>query len=217
MYDGIKGLYNFLRDVSGKNDPILIMRAINITMRKIFAIDDLDRALSYYRAREIRFGDAEKNYKKALKIIDKVESTTELKKAYELALKEIEKTEIDENREVLHVDLAYGEYVVKQYSISNGYVVDDKEYIVNVSNGDNKLILDNYVISNVLGINKYYCYLDECNKENNAQFDIYDLNNNKVGSIVTDESGYGSIKLDYGKYLVKQVSGLEGYIWSPGE
>ena len=29
----------------------------------------------------------------------------ELKKAYELALKEIEKTEIDENREVLHVDI----------------------------------------------------------------------------------------------------------------
>ena len=45
------------------------MRAINITMRKIFAIDDLDKALSYYRAREIKFGDAEKNYKKALKII----------------------------------------------------------------------------------------------------------------------------------------------------
>ena len=37
LYDGIKGLYNFLRDISGKNDPILIMRAINITMRKIFA------------------------------------------------------------------------------------------------------------------------------------------------------------------------------------
>ena len=66
LYDGIKGLYNFLRDISGKNDPILIMRAINITMRKIFAIDDLDKALSYYRAREIKFGDAEKNYKKAL-------------------------------------------------------------------------------------------------------------------------------------------------------
>ena len=112
LYDGIKGLYNFLRDISGKNDPILIMRAINITMRKIFAIDDLDKALSYYRAREVRFGDVEKNYKKALKIIDKVESTTELKKAYELALKEIEKTEIDENREILHVDLTGEIYLV---------------------------------------------------------------------------------------------------------
>ncbi len=112
LYDGIKGLYNFLRDISGKNDPILIMRAINITMRKIFVIDDLDKALSYYRAREVKFGDAERNYKKALKIIDKVESTKDLKKAYEQALKEIEKTEIDENREVLYVDLTGEIYLV---------------------------------------------------------------------------------------------------------
>ena len=112
LYDGIRGLYNFLRDLIGKNDPILIMRAINITVRKIFAIDDLDRALAYYRAREVRFGDAEKNYKKALKIIDKVDSTKDLKKAYEEALKEIEKTEIDENREILHVDITGEIYLV---------------------------------------------------------------------------------------------------------
>lgn len=118
LYDGIKGLYNFLKEISGKNDPVLIMRAINITARKVFAIDDLDRALSYYRAREIHFGDAEKNYKKALRIIDKADSTRELKKAYELALKEIEKTEIDENREVLHVDIT-GEIFLVNDEFSN--------------------------------------------------------------------------------------------------
>ena len=36
-------------------------------------------------------------------MIDKADSTHDLKKAYALALKEIEKTEIDENREVLNV------------------------------------------------------------------------------------------------------------------
>ncbi len=55
LYDGIKGLYKFLVEISGKNDPILIMRTINILMRKIFALDDLDTALSYYRAREVKF------------------------------------------------------------------------------------------------------------------------------------------------------------------
>ena len=112
LYDGIRGLYKFLREISGKNDPILILRAINITMRKIFAIDDLNSALSYYRAREIRFGDAEKNYKKALRLIDKANSTHDLKKAYEAALKEIEKTEIDPNREVLNVDITGEIYLV---------------------------------------------------------------------------------------------------------
>ena len=118
LYDGIKGLYKFLVEISGKNDPILIMRTINILMRKIFALDDLDTALSYYRAREVKFGDAEKNYKKALKMIDKAGSTAELKKAYDLALKEIEKTEIDENREVLHVDLT-GEIFLVNDEFSN--------------------------------------------------------------------------------------------------
>lgn len=118
LYDGIRGLYKFLTEISGKNDPILIMRTINILMRKIFAIDDLDTALSYYRAREIKFGDAEKIYKKALKMIDKAGNTKDLKKAYELALKEIEKTEIDENREVLHVDLT-GEIFLVNDEFSN--------------------------------------------------------------------------------------------------
>ena len=118
LYDGIKGLYSFLKEISGKNDPILILRAINITIRKIFAIDDLDKALSYYRAREIHIGDAEKNYKKALKMIDKADSTHDLGKAYEIALKEIEKTEIDENREVLNVDLT-GEIFLVNDEFSN--------------------------------------------------------------------------------------------------
>ena len=118
LYDGIKGLYNFLKEISGKNDPILIMRAINITIRKIFAIDDLDRALAYYRAREIKFGEAEKHYKKALKMIDKVDSTLDLKHVYHEALKEIEKTEIDPNREVLNVDLT-GEIFLVNDEFSN--------------------------------------------------------------------------------------------------
>ena len=118
LYDGIKGLYNFLKEISGKNDPILIMRAINITIRKIFAIDDLDRALAYYRAREVKFGEAEKHYKKALKMIDKVDSTLDLKHVYHEALKEIEKTEIDPNREVLNVDLT-GEIFLVNDEFSN--------------------------------------------------------------------------------------------------
>lgn len=118
LYDGIKGLYKFLKELSGKNDPILIMRAINITIRKIFAIDDLDRALAYYRAREVKFGEAEKHYKKALKMIDKVDSTLDLKHVYHEALQEIEKTEIDPNREVLHVDLT-GEIFLVNDEFSN--------------------------------------------------------------------------------------------------
>ncbi len=112
LYDGIKGIYNFLKELTQKNDPILFMRAINIGIRKVFVVDDLDSALSYYRAREITPGTAEKNYKKAIKLIDKVNSTHELKKAYHKALAEIEKTPIDPKREVLNVDITGEIYLV---------------------------------------------------------------------------------------------------------
>ena len=66
LYDGLKGMYNYLKTVSGRNNPILFAKAINLAIRKMFLLDDLEDALSYYRAREVNLGDAEKNYNKAL-------------------------------------------------------------------------------------------------------------------------------------------------------
>lgn len=112
LYDGLKGMYNFLKEVSGKNDPILFARAINIGIRTMFVLDDLENLLSYYRAREINFGDAEKNFNKALEFIKAANNTKELKKARKLAFDELKKTEIDKNKEVLRVDVTGEIYLV---------------------------------------------------------------------------------------------------------
>src|SRR5574344_247743 len=104
LYDGIRGMYSFLKRITGKNNPIQFLKAINICIRKIFVMDELDSALSYYRAREIRHDDAEKRYKKALELIKAADKTADLKKARKKALELIESTKIYENREVLHVD-----------------------------------------------------------------------------------------------------------------
>ena len=112
LYDGIKGMYNFLKEVSGKNDPILFVRAINIGIRTMFVLDDLENLLSYYRAREINFGDAEKNFNKALEYVKNANGTKELKKARKLAFEELKKTKIDKNREVLRVDVTGEIYLV---------------------------------------------------------------------------------------------------------
>lgn len=120
LYDGLKGMYDFLKKISGKNDPILFARAINIAIRKMFVLDDLENALSYYRAREIHFGDAEKNYNKALKYIKDADNTRKLNKAKKMAFEEMKKTEIDASKEVLHVDLTGEIYLVcDQFSNQN--------------------------------------------------------------------------------------------------
>lgn len=105
LYDGIKGLFDFLKRLTGKNDPILFSRAIVLITRIIFLLDDLDTALSYYRAREFVFGEAEKHYKKALRLISNVSNTRMLNSCRKRVFKEMAKTEIDPNREVLYVDL----------------------------------------------------------------------------------------------------------------
>lgn len=115
LYDGVKGLYNFLAKLTQKNDPILFLKAIYLLIKGIFALDDLETALAYYRAREITSGEAEKHFNKGLKLIEKVNNTKELKKAKKEALAEIAKTKIDPNREVLHVDLTGEIYVVLDY------------------------------------------------------------------------------------------------------
>ena len=118
LYDGFRGLYRFLKDLSGKNNPVQIIRAINICMRKIFVIDELDSVLSYYRAREINTADAEKRYKKALQLVDAADKTSVLKKARVKAIDLIKSTKIDPNREVLHVDLT-GEIFLVNDEFSN--------------------------------------------------------------------------------------------------
>ncbi len=112
LYDGIQGMYRFLREITGKNDPILFMRAIIIAMRKVFVMDDLDARLSYLRAREKVSGEAEKHFHKAVQYIMDANSNRALDKAKKLAFDELNKTKIDENKEVLHVDLTGEIYIV---------------------------------------------------------------------------------------------------------
>ncbi len=105
LYDGFKGMYRFLTELTGTKNPIPIIRAINIAVRKVFAIDELEKFLSYHRAREINSGDSEKAFNKALKLVSDADTTKELKKALKIGLKEISNVKIDANKEVLHVDL----------------------------------------------------------------------------------------------------------------
>ena len=112
LYDGIQGMYRFLQQITGKNNPVLFMRAIIIAIRKVFVMDDLDARLSYLRAREINQGEAEKHYNKAVRYITDANTNRALNKAKKLAFKELNKTQIDETREVLHVDLTGEIYIV---------------------------------------------------------------------------------------------------------
>lgn len=112
LYDGIKGMYNFLKEASGKNNPLLFARAILIAILKVFVLDKLETTHSYYRAREVHQGDAEKHYLKCLKLVDETDTILGLKNAGKQIVQEMKKVEINPNKEVLHVDITGEIYVV---------------------------------------------------------------------------------------------------------
>lgn len=112
LYDGIKGLYDFLKKVSGTNNYVLFTKAIVLAIRKVFLLDDIQAKLSYCRAREKVYGESEKAFKRALKIIDEAMNTSQMNRARKLAYAEFDKVELDENKEVLHVDITGEIYLV---------------------------------------------------------------------------------------------------------
>ncbi len=112
LYDGIKGMYNFLKKISGTSNYILFTKAIVLAMRKVFLLDDAQARLSYCRAREKVPGESEKAFKRALKIIDEAMNTAQMSKAKKLVFEELNKVELDENKEVLHVDITGEIYLV---------------------------------------------------------------------------------------------------------
>lgn len=121
LYDGIKGLFDFFRKLIGKNDYIAAAKASYLIIRMIFALDDLETLLAYYRAREVKIGEAEKHYNKCIEMYKNVNSVRELKKIKKAVKKEMEKTEIDKNREILNVDIT-GEIYLVGDPFSNQYI-----------------------------------------------------------------------------------------------
>jgi len=118
LYGGFKAMYDFMARLSGVKNPVTIIKAINIAVRKVFIVDRLENLFSYYRAREIHHGEAEKHFNKAVQIIYDTDRTLSLKKAEKLASDEIKKTEIDASREILNVDIT-GEIFLVQDPYSN--------------------------------------------------------------------------------------------------
>ncbi len=114
-------MYKGLTELTGVKNPFKIIRSLFVGISKVFVLDKLETFHSYYRAREINFGDTERAFKKALKKIENVFSMKELRKAEQEAIEEIRRVKIDKEREVLNVDIT-GEIFMVLDPYSNQYI-----------------------------------------------------------------------------------------------
>lgn len=94
-----------LKEVTGNSNMLDLARALYIAVKKVIILDDMATLLSYYRAREVNHGMAEKVFNKHLSNIDKSMTVKELKLAYKSIVSDFKEIPIDPNKEVLVVDL----------------------------------------------------------------------------------------------------------------
>ena len=109
-------------------------------------------------------------------------------------------------------DLPLGKYFIKELIPSIGYNLDEKVYEVELTYDNRNISIESLenIIKGDIELNKYYGEENNYELENNAVFDIYDINDNFIGSYET-VNGKINEKLDYGEYYVVQKTGIDGY------
>ena len=119
----------------------------------------------------------------------------------------------DENGKIIIEEIAVGKFYIVEKNPAEGYVSnDEKVYFEVKENGEIvKAEMTNKKITSTLKITK----VDEEEKLlSGVKFGIYDLDDNLIKEVITNEEGLIEIELEYGKYYFKEISTLEQYVIS---
>lgn len=114
-------------------------------------------------------------------------------------------------------ELPYGKYKVKEIEASKGYKIDNNIYDVSIDSDNLEINVTSKedIIKNRISILKQYDYVEGnsmfVNAEVNIIFEIYDSNNFKYDTIITDKNGYALVDLPYGTWQFHQKNVVNGY------
>lgn len=114
-------------------------------------------------------------------------------------------------------ELPYGKYKVKEIEASKGYKIDNNIYDVSIDSDNLEINVTSKedIIKNRISILKQYDYVEGnsmfVNAEANIIFEIYDSNNFKYDTIITDKNGYALVDLPYGTWRFHQKNVVNGY------
>ena len=128
----------------------------------------------------------------------------------------LEEKSTSENGEIYFDSrLKKGEYLFKEISPSEGYLLDENEYHFNVTRDDynHNWNVGEQVIKENFEITKY---ADDTNNsiiipESGSEFGLYDNENNLINIYTTNNDGNMYFSLDYGEYTLKQHTFYPGY------
>ncbi|MGU8258823.1 SpaA isopeptide-forming pilin-related protein [Clostridium perfringens] len=109
--------------------------------------------------------------------------------------------------------LPFRDYIVREIKSPDKYVLNGKEYEVSITEHMQTIEIthSNRIIKGRVAINKFDNEFNDL-KLKDAEFTIYDKNDNEVDKLITDENGYDeSIDLNYGDYTMKETKAPAGH------
>ena len=110
----------------------------------------------------------------------------------------------------INITLPYGKYYIEQIKGKKGYKLVERQEFTIDEEKDYVIDLYNEEILIETSIYKYYGENHSFEPEDGAVFEIYNLDNELVGTYET-VNGKADLKLPYGKYYTKQIKGKVGY------
>ena len=105
-------LYAGFKRATGNNNPIDLINAVRLSVKKMRMLDKVDEIAHYYRPREAEQGSSDKWYRLTLAEIDKALTVKECREVYDFVRNEAGKIKIDRNREIINIDVTGEIYVV---------------------------------------------------------------------------------------------------------
>ena len=111
-------------------------------------------------------------------------------------------------------NLYLGKFYLQEIESLTGYKLNDQNiyFELTANNELKKIDITNEMIKGKLLIHK--------KDQNNlplagVSFNLYDINDNLITTLITDQNGFISIDLKYGKYYLKEISTLDNYELNP--
>ncbi len=109
---------------------------------------------------------------------------------------------------IINLELPYGKYYLEEIITKVGYKIDEEIKEINLNREDVSIQLINerlFTKVNLLKVNN----LGEPLK--GVKFNLFDINNNLIGTYITDEDGYIRLELPYGEYYFQEIETINGY------
>ena len=170
-------------------------------------------------------GDLENEQKVKIKVIEPEITIKKIDDKNELPLKGAKFQIINyENNEVLKEvetdeagiinikDMPLGKYKIKETESPKGYMLNNEEKIVELTEEKSKelLVIKNKIIEKEIIINKSINDGEISEKEPGINFELY-KENKVIETYKTDEFGSINLKLEYGEYRLHQLNTTNGY------